>query len=63
MKQFTDFLKANYVGLLFALLTFIIESEGLLEGFLSPEIANIVRITGAFVLAKIYTPKFKIEKL
>jgi hypothetical protein len=63
MKQLLDFLKANYVGLLFALLTFIIESEGLLEGFLSVEIANIVRITGAFVLAKIYTPKFKIEKL
>lgn len=63
MKKVLDFFKANYVGLLFALLTFFIESEGLLEAFLSPEIANLVRITGAFLLAKIYTPKFKVEKL
>lgn len=63
MKKILDFFKANYVGLLFALLTFFIESEGLLEAFLSPDVANIVRIVGAFILAKIYTPKFKIEKL
>lgn len=63
MKKVLDFFKANYLGLIFALLTFFIESEGLLEAFLSPEIANLVRITGAFLLAKIYTPKFKVEKL